>query len=87
MKQGTVPRFIFREDRKSPDVKPAVLFFDEATSVLENITQKAVSDSTGKMNCTRLIIAHRLSTIINCDRIIYLDKGYVVEEGTYELQS
>ena len=64
--------------------KPAVIFFDEATSALDNITQKAVSDAIGKMKCTRIIIAHRLSTIIDCDRIIYLDKGHVVEEGTYD---
>ncbi len=64
--------------------KPSILLFDEATSALDNITQKAVSDAIGSMKCTRIVIAHRLSTIIECDRIICLDKGQVVEEGTYD---
>lgn len=64
--------------------KPQVLFFDEATSALDNLTQKMVSDSLASLRCTRLVIAHRLSTVINCDRILVLDKGRVVEEGSYE---
>ena len=64
--------------------KPSVLFFDEATSALDNVTQKAVSDAIGEMNCTRVVIAHRLSTVQNCDRILCLDQGHIVEEGTYE---
>ena len=36
------------------------------------------------MNCTRIVIAHRLSTIKNCDRILMLDKGHIVEDGTYD---
>jgi len=63
--------------------KPKVLFFDEATSALDNITQSLVCESLDKLNATRLVIAHRLSTIMNCDRIIVLDKGQIVEEGTY----
>lgn len=64
--------------------KPSVLFFDEATSALDNVTQKAVSDAIGEMECTRVVIAHRLSTVQNCDRILCLDQGHIVEEGTYE---
>lgn len=63
--------------------KPKILMFDEATSALDNITQKNVSDAIDKLNCTRIVIAHRLSTIQHADRIIYLDKGKIVEEGTY----
>lgn len=63
---------------------PSVLFFDEATSALDNVTQKAVSDAIGEMKCTRLVIAHRLSTVQNCDRILCLDGGRIVEEGSYE---
>ena len=64
--------------------KPKILMFDEATSALDNITQKQVSDSLDSLKCTRVIIAHRLSTIKNCDRIIVLDEGKIVEDGTYE---
>lgn len=63
--------------------KPKVLFFDEATSALDNKTQKIVSDSINKLNITRITIAHRLSTITECDRIIVLDDGKIVEQGTY----
>lgn len=64
--------------------KPRILMFDEATSALDNLTQKTVSDSLNKLKCTRIVIAHRLSTIKQCDRIIVLDKGKIVEDGKYE---
>ncbi|MBQ9468966.1 MAG: NHLP bacteriocin export ABC transporter permease/ATPase subunit [Clostridia bacterium] len=64
--------------------KPKILMFDEATSALDNITQKQVSEALDRMKCTRIVIAHRLSTIRQCDRIIVLDHGKIVEEGTYE---
>ena len=58
--------------------------FDEATSALDNITQKAVSESLDRLKCTRIVIAHRLSTIRHCDRILVLEKGHIVEDGSYE---
>ena len=58
--------------------------FDEATSALDNITQKQVSDALGRLKCTRIVIAHRLSTIKQCDRILVLDEGKIVEDGTYD---
>lgn len=64
--------------------KPKVLMFDEATSALDNITQRIVSDSLDKLKCTRIVIAHRLSTIRQCDRIVYLEKGKILEDGTYD---
>ena len=64
--------------------KPKILMFDEATSALDNLTQKTVSDSLEKLKCTRIVIAHRLSTIRACDRIIFLEKGRIVEDGTYD---
>lgn len=64
--------------------KPRILMFDEATSALDNITQKIVSDSLESLKCTRIVIAHRLSTIKQCDRIIVLDKGKIIEDGKYE---
>ncbi len=64
--------------------KPKILMFDEATSALDNITQKTVSDSLAQLKCTRVVIAHRLSTIRQCDRIIVLDHGKIIEDGTYD---
>ena len=63
---------------------PKVLVFDEATSALDNKTQKSISDSIAKLNCTRIVIAHRLSTIKNADRIIMLEGGKIIEEGNYQ---
>ncbi len=64
--------------------KPRLLIFDEATSALDNITQRQVSEALDKMKCTRIVIAHRLSTIRHCDRILVLDQGKIVEDGTYD---
>lgn len=64
--------------------KPKILMFDEATSALDNLTQKKVSESLDTLKCTRIVVAHRLSTIKQCDRIIVLDKGHIVEDGKYE---
>lgn len=63
--------------------KPKILMFDEATSALDNLTQKKVSESLAGLKCTRIVIAHRLSTIQQCDRILVLDRGRIVEDGTY----
>ena len=64
--------------------KPRVLILDEATSALDNRTQKQVSEALDALACTRIVIAHRLSTIKNCDRILYLEGGRIVEDGTYD---
>jgi len=63
---------------------PAMLVFDEATSALDNISQRVIKESLDQMQCTKLIVAHRLSTIKDCDRILVMDKGEIVEEGSYE---
>ena len=64
--------------------KPKILIFDEATSALDNVTQKQVSEALDKLSATRIVIAHRISTIRNCDRILVLGDGKIVEEGTYD---
>lgn len=64
--------------------RPRILIFDEATSALDNLTQKKVSEALDSLDCTRIVIAHRLSTIRHCDRILVMDKGKIVEEGSYE---
>ena len=64
--------------------KPKLLIFDEATSALDNKTQKQVSEALDAMGCTRVVIAHRLSTIRHCDRILVLDGGRIIEDGSYD---
>ncbi len=64
--------------------KPRILMFDEATSALDNLTQKKVADSLASLKCTRIVIAHRLSTIKECDRIIVLKAGRIMEDGSYD---
>ncbi|MEL6559507.1 MAG: NHLP bacteriocin export ABC transporter permease/ATPase subunit [Bacteroidota bacterium] len=63
--------------------KPRLIFMDEATSALDNRTQSIVSESLEKLQATRIVIAHRLSTIEKADRIYVLDKGEIVEFGSY----
>ena len=60
------------------------IFSDEATSALDNLTQAMVCVSLEQMHITRIVIAHRLSTIKNCDRILVLNDGSLLEEGDYE---
>lgn len=63
---------------------PRMLVLDEATSALDNITQAAVVESLQNLRLTRIVVAHRLSTIREADRIIVMDAGKVVDEGTYD---
>lgn len=63
--------------------KPRIVLFDEATSALDNQTQAIVTGSLRNMRGTRVVIAHRLSTIVNADRIIVLDRGHLVQQGSY----
>ena len=63
---------------------PSILIFDEATSALDNRTQAIVTKSLESLKATRIIVAHRLSTIRNCDRIIVMDSGRIVESGTFD---
>lgn len=64
--------------------RPRMVCFDEATSALDNPTQTIVANSTRALNATRLIIAHRLSTVADADKIVVLDQGEVVQQGTYD---
>lgn len=64
--------------------RPRILMFDEATSALDNKTQKQVTEALDALKCTRIVIAHRLSTIRQCDRILVIDEGHIIEDGTYE---
>ena len=66
--------------------KPKLLVLDEATSSLDGQTESAISKAINRMkgSVTLLIIAHRLSTVRNVDKVIYLDDGELVFQGTFE---
>ena len=64
--------------------KPSILIFDEATSALDNRTQAIVTESLNKRHVTRIVVAHRLSTIRDCDRILVMDRGRLVEQGSFD---
>jgi ABC-type multidrug transport system fused ATPase/permease subunit len=65
---------------------PQILILDEATSSLDNLTEQAVIDAVNILskNITIILIAHRLNTVKNCDIIFKLNKGTLIEQGTYE---
>ena len=68
--------------------KPRILILDEATSALDNTSEKIIQLEIEKMkeecSTTVISIAHRLTTLRNCDEIIVMDKGRIVERGTYQ---
>jgi NHLM bacteriocin system ABC transporter ATP-binding protein len=63
--------------------KPRILLFDEATSALDNATQVLVSQSLERLEATRVVVAHRLSTVRQADRIYVVDRGRIVQSGSY----
>ncbi len=63
--------------------RPRIVLFDEATSALDNRTQAIVSASLESLQATRIVVAHRLSTIVHAHRIFVMDRGQLVQTGTY----
>lgn len=65
-------------------LNPSVLVLDEATSALDTIQEAEVMSNIRRRGCTLIVIAHRLSAVRDCDEVIVMDQGKIIEHGTHD---